>query len=189
MTATESGWSSFTAQSSCAAVSVSGTNPFTLTANSPASSGCTITVQGFGSQTATVAATVPAPGGVQLRWVGPGYQNQSPPIALLNGPINIVGTGALFAATLVVTENAYLGTFTAPTISAGCGGNIALSASAGAGLPAAAPGASTTFYTVTASGAVASGAGCTISAGDTTAVPSSSAQISVVVTTGSGSFQ
>jgi hypothetical protein len=42
---------------------------------------------------------------------------------------------------------------------------------------------------VTASGAIASGAGCVISTNDVTAVPSSNSQIGVVVTTGSGSFQ
>jgi hypothetical protein len=146
-------------------------------------------VHGFGAQAGTVGATVAPPGGTQLRWVGPGYQNQAPPIPMLGGPLNIVGTGALFAPTLVITETGYIGAFSAPVISAGCGGNIALSASAGTGLPAPAAGSAAAYYTVTASGAIASGAGCTISTGDVTALPPSTAQIGVVVTTGSGSFQ
>jgi hypothetical protein len=124
-----------------------------------------------------------------MRWVGPGYQNQAPPIPLLGGPVNIVGTGVLFAPTLVITETGYIGTFSTPVISAGCGGNIALSASAGTGLPVPAAGSAAAYYTVIASGAIASGAGCTISSGDVTAVPPSTTQIGVVVTTGSGSFQ
>jgi hypothetical protein len=179
----------FTATSSCAAVTVAGTNPFTLTAKTGATSGCTLTVAGFAPLTGTVGATVAPPGGTQIRWVGPGYQNQAPPIPLLAGPLNIVGTGSLFAATLVVSETGYIGSFTTPVVSAGCGTNLAVAASAGTGLPTAAAGSATAFYSVTASGAIGSGAGCTISTGDVTAVPSSTSQIGVVVTTGSGSFQ
>jgi hypothetical protein len=179
----------YTGTSSCAAVTVAGTNPFTLTAKTAAASGCTLTVHGFSALTATVGATVAPPGGTQIRWVGPGYQNQAAPIALIAGPVNIVGTGSLFAATLVVSETGYLGSFTTPVVSAGCGGNLAVATSAGTGLPAPASGNSTAFYSVTASGAIASGAGCTISTGDVTAVPPSVSQIGVVVTTGSGSFQ
>jgi len=179
----------FTATSSCAAVTVAGSNPFTLTAKTAAASGCTLTVHGFSPLTATVGATVAPPAGTQIRWVGPGYQNQAPPIPLLSGPVNIVGTGALFAATLVVGETGYIGTFTTPVPSAACGGFLAVATSAGIGLAAPASGNATAFYSVTASGPIASGAGCTISTGDVTAVPSSSSQIGVVVTTGSGSFQ
>ena len=179
----------FTATSSCAAVSVAGTNPFTLTASAAATSSCTLTVHGFSALTATVGATVAPPGGTQTRWVGPGYQNQAPPIPLLSGPINIVGTGPLFAATLVVSETGYIGTFTTPVASPACGGNLTIAASAGTGLPAPAPGSATAYYSVIASGAIASGAGCVISTNDVTAVPSSNSQIGVVVTTGSGSFQ
>jgi hypothetical protein len=190
VTATEFGYAgAFTAASSCApTVAVTGTNPFTLTANS-ATAACTLTVHGFGALTATVGATVPAPGGTQLRWVGPGYQNTGPPVPLLSGPVNMVGVGALFATTLVVSETAYLGTFTAPVLSAGCGANIAVTASAGTGLPGPTPGNATAFYTVTASGAIVSGAGCTITTGDVTAVPPSTSSIGVVVTTGTGGFQ
>jgi hypothetical protein len=179
----------FTATSSCAAVTVAGTNPFTLTAKTAAASGCTLTVRGFSPLTATVGATVAPPGGTQIRWVGPGYQNQAQPIPLLSGPVNMVGTGPLFLATLVVTESGYLGSFTPPVPSAGCGGNLVISPTIGTGLPAPAAGNATSFFSVTASAAIASGAGCTISTGDTTAVPSSASQIGVVVTTGSGSFQ
>lgn len=190
VTATEFNYSGpFTASSSCAAVTVAGTNPFTVTAKTAAASGCTITVGGFSTLTATVGATVAPPGGTQIRWVGPGYQNQAPPVPLLAGPVNIVGTGPLFAPTLVVSESGYIGTFSTPVVGAGCGGNLAVAASAGTGLPAPAPGSQTTFYTVTASAAIPSSAGCTISTGDVTAVPPSAAQIGVVVTTGSGSFQ
>ena len=188
VTATEFGYAgAFTAASSCTpTVAVTGTNPFTLTANS-ATAACTLTVHGFGALTATVGATVPAPGGTQLRWVGPGYQNTGPPVPLLSGPVNMVGVGALFATTLVVSETAYLGTFTAPVLSAGA--NIAVTASAGTGLPGPTPGNATAFYTVTASGAIVSGAGCTITTGDVTAVPPSTSSIGVVVTTGTGGFQ
>src|ERR1700680_3718144 len=118
LTATEFNYAgAFTATSSCAAVSVAGTNPFTLTANAAAASGCTITVHGFSALTATLGATVAPPGGVQSRWVGPGYQNQAPPVPLLSGPINIVGTGPLFAATLAVSESGYIGSFTTPVAS------------------------------------------------------------------------
>ncbi len=190
VTATESGYAgAFTATSSCSAVTVAGTNPFTLTALTAAASGCTLTVKGFSPLTATVGATVAPPGGTQLRWVGPGYQNQAPPLAPVSGPMNIIGTGALFAATLIVTESGYLGTFTTPVPSAGCGGNIAVAPSAGTGLPTPAPGSATAFYSVTASAAIASGAGCTITTGDVTAVPSSVSQIGVIVTSVSGSFQ
>jgi len=190
VTATEFGYAgAFSAASSCApAVSVAGTNPFTLTANS-ATGACTITVHGFAALTATVGATVPAPGGAQIRWVGPGYQNQTPPVSMLAGPVNMVGTGALFAVTLVVTETAYLGSFTTPTPSAGCGANLTVAASAGTGLLGPTAGNATAFYTLTASGAIASGAGCTVSTGDVTAVPPSTSQIGVVVTTGNGGFQ
>jgi hypothetical protein len=180
----------YTATSSCAAVTVAGTNPFTLTAKAAAASGCTLTVHGFSAQTATVGATVAPPGGTQIRWVGPGYQNQAPPVPLLAGPINLVGVGALFAATLVVSETGYIGTFTTPVPSAGCGASLAVTASAGTGLPASTAGNATAFYTVTASGVITPPiAGCTISTGDVTAVPFSTSQIGVVVTTGSGSFQ
>jgi hypothetical protein len=179
----------FTATSSCAAVTVAGTNPFTLTAKTAAASGCTLTVRGFSPLTATVGATVAPPGGTQTRWVGPGYQNQAPPIPLLAGPVNIVGTGPLFAATLVVSETGYIGNFTTLAVSAGCGTNLAVAPSTGTGLPAPAAGNATAFYSVTASGPIASNAGCTITTGDVTAVPLSSSAIGVVVTTGSGSFQ
>jgi len=195
LTATEPNYTgSFAASSSCAAVTVSpasaANGQFTLTAVSAASSGCTITVTGATGHSATLAATVPAPGGVQLRWVGPGYQNLPAPVGLLAGPINIVGTGSLFAATLVATETAYLGGYTTPVASAGCGGNLAITAATPIipPLPTTPPGASFSYYTVTASAAIASSANCTISTGDS-ATPPSTNDIGVVVTTSGGSIQ
>jgi hypothetical protein len=201
LTASESNYTgSFAATSSCAAVTVtpatSATGAFTLTAVGPASSGCTISVTGAtGVTAATATATVPTPGGVQLRWVSPGYQNQSPPIPLLAGPINVIGTGSVFAATLVISETAYLGAFTTPALvtAANCGGaaNVTIAAVASpapSALPTPSAGQSLSFYTVTVNTtAIAQAPICTITASDKLTTPNTST-IQLTASSATGTF-
>lgn len=176
------------------APATSTTGAFTVTAVGAvaASASCAIVFTGAsGTSTVSLGAVVPAPGGVQVRWVGPGYQNIAPPVPLNAGPVNMIGTGALFATTLVVSETAYVGTFVAPALSAGCAGGVAAgtpTTTTPSGLPTPAIGTATEYITLTASAAIASGAGCTVTVQDH-ATPQSSGSIGVNVTTATGGIQ
>jgi hypothetical protein len=193
LTATQSNFTgSYTAASSCPQVSVapatSTTGAFTLTAGAPAASGCTITVTGAtGTTASTLAVTVPAPGGVVMRWYGANYLAFSPPVPAPPGPVNLPGTGALFAATLAISEQNYIGGITAA--------NVVLSACVPAAavaiapvaaptmLPTAAPGNTLIYYSVTGA---AGSTTCLITATDSQTPTASSANVGVVVTGGSG---
>ncbi len=193
LTASQSNYTgSFTAASSCAQVTVapatSTTGTFTATAVSPAASGCTITVTGAtGTTAATLPVTVPTPGGVVMRWYGANYLNFSPPVPAPPGPVNLPGTGPLFAAYLAISEQNYIGGITA--------GNVVLSACVPAGavviapvaaptmLPTAAPGNTLLYYSVTGA---AGSTTCLITATDSQTPTASSANVGVVVTGGSG---
>ncbi len=118
----------------------------------------------------TVANT---PGGVVLRWYTPNYQTQSPPLPQAGSPINIVGTGAVFAPILAISEQNYIGGFPAAnvTAAAACTGfaTIVANATVPTGLPTAAPGTSLVYYTVTGvAGITQPAAACTITAKDCT---------------------
>ena len=196
LTATQANYSgSFTAASSCAAVTVtpatSTTGAFTATAVSPAATGCTITVTGAtGTTAATLAATVPTPGGVVLRWYLPNYITQSPPVPQSASPINLAGTGSLFASILAVTEQSYVGGLASVAASGGCTGfaTVAANTTTPTGLPTAAPGNTLTYYTVTGTNAVSTTGGCNVTATDNQSTPSA-ASIAVEITTTTGVFQ
>jgi hypothetical protein len=188
------------ATSSCAQVTVtpatSTTGVFTATSVAPAAAGCTVTITGATGTTAVaVTSTVPAPGGVILRWYTPNYVTQSPPVPVTSGPINLIGLGALFASVLQISEQNYIGGFAPANVktSAGCAGvppfaTIAANGTVPTGLPTAAPGTSVIYYTVTGGAAVNTTGGCTISATDSYTTPST-ANIGVSITTVSGVFQ
>lgn len=199
LTATQANYSgSFGAAVStgCTAVTVapatSTTGVFTATAVAPVTTGCTITVTGATGTTAVAfAASVPTPGGTVLRWYTPNYATQSPPLAIAAGPINLVGLGATFASVLAISEQNYIGGFTAANIVAtGCGGFATSTADATVptGLPTAAPGTSLVYYTITGVAAVNTTAGCTITATDSQTTPTA-ASIGVSITTVTGTFQ
>lgn len=202
LTATQSNYTgSYAATSSCAQVTVtpatSTTGSFTATAVSPATSGCTITVTGAtGTTAATLAATVPTPAGVVMRWYAAGYQGQQVPVPQSAGPINLVGLGAIFASVLQISEANYVGGFAATNVvtSAGCTGFATAAASAPSGLPTAAPGTSQVYYTVTGVNTILTTGGCTVTATDSyvpvaPATPNPSVSIGVEITTLTGTFQ
>ncbi|MGA2391968.1 MAG: hypothetical protein ABSH03_01290 [Candidatus Lustribacter sp.] len=198
LTATQANYTgSFGASSNCASVTVapatSATGVFTATAVAPVATGCTITVTGATGTTAVaIASTVPTPGGTVLRWYTPNYLTQSPPLAIAAGPINLVGLGATFASVLAISEQNYIGGFTAANIvaSAGCTGFATKTADATVptGLPTAAPGTSLVYYTITGVAAVNTTGGCTITATDSQTTPSAGS-IGVSITTVTGTFQ
>jgi hypothetical protein len=191
----------YAATSSCASVTVtpatSTSGTFTVTGAKPAATGCSITVTGVtGYPTATVAATVATPAGVQLRWYLPNYSTQSAPIPQTQNPINVIGFGATYAPILAVSEQNYVGGFTAAnvTTNAGCttAGAVTVAPATPVGLPTAAPpttsvAQSISYYTVTAASAPAST--CTITATDNFAPTTSGVSINVLVTSASGTFQ
>ncbi len=193
----------FTAASSCAQVTVtpasSATGAFTVTAADAAAAGCTVTFTGAtGAGTGTLAATVAKPAGVVLRWYTPNYVTQLNPLPQSAGPINLVGLGSLFMATLQISEANYITGFPAAKVvtAAGCTGFATVAATTGVptGLPTAAPGSSVVYYTVTGVAAVLPAGGCTVTATDSyvplaPGTPNPSAAISVEITTVSGVFQ
>ncbi|HEV8019916.1 MAG TPA: hypothetical protein VGP41_01560 [Candidatus Lustribacter sp.] len=195
---------SFTAASGCAQVTVApatSTGAFTVTAADATAPTCTVTFTGNApASTGTLVATVPKPGGVVLRWYTPQYSQQSPPVPQAQGPINVVGLGALFAPILAISEQNYVGGFAASKIvsSAGCAGppvfaTIAANGTVPVGLPTAAPGVSLVYYTVTGVTAVLPSGGCTIGATDSyvplTGPANPTVSIGVEITSGSGVFQ
>lgn len=192
LTATQANYTgSFAASSNCAQVTVapatSTTGVFTATAVSAVTTGCTITVTGAtGTTAAAFAATVPAAGGVVLRWYSANYLNFSPPVPAPPGPVNLPGTGSLFAAFLAISEQNYIGGITAANVVlSGCvpAGAVAIAPVATpTGLPTAAPGNTLVYYTVTGT---AGSTTCLITASDSQ-TPASSANVGVVVTGGSG---
>ena len=111
----------------------------------------------------------------------------SPPVPAPPGPVNLPGTGPLFAAYLAISEQNYIGGITA--------GNVVLSACVPAGavviapvaaptmLPTAAPGNTLLYYSVTGA---AGSTTCLITATDSQTPTASSANVGVVVTGGSG---
>jgi len=119
------------------------TGVFTATSVAPAAAGCTVTITGATGTTAVaVTSTVPAPGGVILRWYTPNYVTQSPPVPVTSGPINLIGLGALFASVLQISEQNYIGGFAPANVktSAGCAGvppfaTIAANGTVPTGLP------------------------------------------------------
>jgi hypothetical protein len=192
----------FTAASSCAQVTVtpatSATGAFTVTAADAATTGCTVTFTGAtGGGTGTLAATVPKPAGVVLRWYTPNYVAQLNPLPQSAGPINLVGLGLTFATVLQISEQNYVGGFPPAKVvtAAGCTGfaTTAASATVPLGLPTAAPGSSLVYYTVTGVAAVLTTGGCSITATDSY-VPLSGpanapATIGVEITSTTGVFQ
>src|SRR5471032_2142227 len=199
LTATEANFAgTFTAvvsagcpQITIAAGATAGT--FVVTAADATVAACTITVTGATGQTATLSTTVPKPGGVSLRWYSPNFAVQANPQPFANTPINLVGLGATFGVLLVASEANFVGTISAPTLSAGCTGNVtsAALAAAPASITGAVPGSVAFYYTVSAAAVPA--AACTLTfqdnyvplAGPTPApVP-----IGVSVTTAGGTFQ
>jgi len=144
------------------------------------------------------SATVPTPGGVQLRWYTPqSLSTSSNPLPISSNPINIIGLGSTYDAILAVSETNFLGTITQLAPSAACTGAVTATAyttasPAPAVLPTAAPDTTLTYYDVDAIAVVASG--CTLSYQDNYVSSSGSTPapvtINVVVTSGSnGSFQ
>lgn len=200
VTATESGYTgAFTAASSCASVTVtpasSATGTFTVTGATPATTGCTLTFTGaVGFPTGTLTSTVATPAGVVLRWYTPQYAAQLTPQPQTATPINLVGFGATYAAILAVSEQNYVGGFTAANITtnAGCTGSVAVAPATPVGLPTAAPPStsvaqSLSYYSVTASALPATT--CTITATDNYAPTTSGVSINVLVSSASGTFQ
>ena len=194
---------SFTAASSCAQVTVtpatSATGAFTVTAADATAAACTVTFTGNApAATGTLAATVPKPAGVVLRWYAAGYQAQLNPLPQSAGPINLVGLGALFANVLQISEQNYIGGFPAAKVvtAAGCTGfaTTAVNGTTPAGLPTTPPGASQVYYTVTGVATILTTGGCTVTATDSyvplaPGTPNPSAAIGVSITTVSGVFQ
>jgi len=202
LTATESNYTgTFKATSSCPSVTVPATatsGSFTLTAVSAATSGCTISVTGAtGVAAATASATVPTPGGVQLRWYTPqSVATSTNPLPISSAPISLIGLGATYDAILAVSETNI--TSVAPSTfaisalapSAGCTGNVTATplTTVPSSLPTQAPYTILTYYDVDATAVVASG--CTLSYQDNY-VPASGptpapVSINVIVTAGSG---
>jgi hypothetical protein len=209
ITATESNYTgSFSAVSSCpTSVSVtpatSATGAFTVTPLLAALN-CTITVTGYATApTGTATASVLTPGGVQLRWYTPQSiaSTTSVPVPFTATPINLIGFGSTYAATLSVSETQFAGTITASALPAGCSG---LTTSGGGATGSVTSTLQTTvpnlslnpiftgsatnalqqYYTVASTGVTASG--CSLTFTDNYPTPSS-ASITVVVTSGSGS--
>ena len=172
----------------------SSSGSFTVTAAGAVapSANCAIVFSGAsGTASVSLGASVPAPGGVQIRWLGPGFANETPPIPFEAGPINMIGTGSMFATTLIVSESAYLGSFSAPVVSGACAGGVAAgtpTTTTPSVLPMPAIGTATEYITVTASAAIATNAGCTITVKDN-ATPQTTGSIGVNVTTAGGSIQ
>jgi hypothetical protein len=200
--ATESGYTgSFTAASSCAGVTVtpatSTTGAFTLTGAAPTTANCSITFTGAtGFPTASLTSTVANPAGVVLRWYTANYSAQSAPIPQTQNPINVIGTGPIYASILQVSEQNYVGGFTAANITTntGCtmGGAVVVAPATPVGLPTAAPPStsvaqSISYYTVTAASSPVTL--CTITATDNFAPTTSGVSINVSVTGASGSIQ
>jgi len=186
----------FTAASSCANVTVAAvsgsTSSFTATAVTAATTGCTITITGDArtSLKTTLAATVAAPGGVQIRWSAPNYASLAAPVPQNAGPVNLIGTGVVFASLIAISETAFIQPFQGPIVSAGCGTNLTVAAATpNANLFAAVPSSSTVaYYTVSSAAPFTSAANCSISVGDS-AIPASTGTIGVVATGSSGGVQ
>jgi hypothetical protein len=130
----------------------------------------------------------------------PQYFTQSAPVPQSGGPINIVGFGSTYAPILQVSEQNYVGGFTAANISsnAGCStaSAVVTAPATPAGLPTAAPATgsvaqSIAYFTVTAASLPATL--CTITATDNytplSGPANPSVPINVQVTSATGTFQ
>jgi len=166
---------------------------FVVTAADATVAACTITVTGATGQTATLSTTVPKPGGVSLRWYSPNFAVQANPQPFANTPINLVGLGSTFGVLLVASEANFVGTISAPTLSAGCTGNVtsAALAAAPASITGAVPGSVAFYYTVSAAAVPA--AACTLTFVDNyvnlLGLTPAPVTIGVSVTTAGGTFQ
>ncbi len=185
------------------AVTLGGTSPaFTVTAVGPIASGCSITVTGGNSMTASLGIPVPAPGPLQVNWganaaLGTAVAGQT--ITPGPGPINLIGVTSTYGAELVVSKTAYIGTFNAVTTSAPCAAAITATPAAPstttpatAGGTIAVLGSAQAYVPVVGVAPIATSGGCTITVTDNavnTVPANGTATIGVSVTTSTGGIQ
>jgi hypothetical protein len=175
----------------------SSSGQYTLNATgSTVSLTCTVSFQGAaGTAPVSLSVTVPAPGGVVIQWVANAAlatASASNPVTPNPGPVNLIGTTSTFGVVLVVSETHYLGTLNAPTLSGACGANLsAPTATTQGNILGPQPAQAVAYYTLSAPSSAAAfpiSAGCTVSATDSQATPSTGT-IGVSLTTTSGGIE